>query len=78
MCLAVVRILNKYQVHVDDVGVDVAYTTTHFGSGEQFFEEIDTGAEFDLLLVDLKLPGMSGLDILQTAQESRAAASWPS
>ena len=33
-------ILNKYQVRVDDVGVDVAYVCTHFGSGEQFFEEI--------------------------------------
>ncbi len=65
LCLAVVRILNKYQVHVEDVGVDVSYATTHFGSGEQFFEELDKGAEFDLLLVDLKLPGMNGLDILQ-------------
>ena len=69
LCLAVARILNKYQVHVQDVGVDVAYTTTHFGSGEQFFEEADKGTEFDLLLVDLKLPGMSGLDILQRLRE---------
>ena len=57
LCLAVVRILNKYQVHVEDVEVDVSYATTHFGSGEQFFEELEKGAEFDLLLVDLKLPG---------------------
>jgi two-component system, sensor histidine kinase and response regulator len=69
LCLAVARILNKYQVHVDDVGVDVAYATTHFGSGEQFFEEIDKGTAFDLLLVDLKLPGMDGLDILQKLKE---------
>ena len=65
LCLAVARILNKYQTHVDDVGVDVAYITTHFGSGEQFFKETESGAEFDLLLVDLKLPGISGLDILE-------------
>jgi signal transduction histidine kinase len=69
LCLAVVRILNKYQVRVDDVGVDVAYDTAYFGSGEQFFEEIEKGTEFDLLLVDLKLPGMSGLDILQRLRE---------
>jgi two-component system, sensor histidine kinase and response regulator len=69
LCLAVIRILNKYQVHVDDVGVDVTYDTTRFGSGEQFFEEIDRGTEFDLLLVDLKLPGISGLDILQRLRE---------
>ena len=69
LCLAVVRILNKYLVNVEDVGVDVAYTTTYFGSGEQFFAEIDKGTEFDLLLVDLKLPGMSGLDILTRMRE---------
>ncbi len=69
LCLAVARILNKYKVRVDDVGVDVAYTCTHFGSGEQFFEEIGKGTEFDLLLVDLKLPGMSGLDILELLRE---------
>ena len=28
LCLAVARILDKYQVHVDDVGVDVAYACT--------------------------------------------------
>jgi two-component system, sensor histidine kinase and response regulator len=65
LCLAVARILNKYRVRVDEVGVDVAYTCTHFGSGEQFFEEAGKGTEFDLLLVDLKLPGISGLDILE-------------
>jgi two-component system, sensor histidine kinase and response regulator len=69
LCLAVARILNKYQTRVDDVGVDVTYVTTHFGSGEQFFEEVESGAEFDLLLVDLKLPGISGLDILEKLKE---------
>jgi two-component system, sensor histidine kinase and response regulator len=65
LCLAVVRILNKYSVHVEDVAVDVTFSTTHYGSGEQFFEELEKGATFDLLLVDLKLPGMNGLDILE-------------
>ena len=74
LCLAVARILNKYHVRVEDVGVDVTYTTTHFGSGEQFFEEIGGGTEFDLLLVDLKLPGMSGLDILQRLKDQGRGA----
>ncbi len=65
LCLAVVRILNKYQTHVEDVGVGVSYTTTYYGSGEQFFEDLERGAAFDLLLVDLKLPGMNGLEILE-------------
>jgi two-component system sensor histidine kinase/response regulator len=61
---AVGRILAKYQAHVADVGVDVAYTIASFGTGEEFLESMAGGAEYDLLLLDLKLPGMSGLDIL--------------
>jgi two-component system, sensor histidine kinase and response regulator len=64
LCLAVRRILDKYHVHVADVGIDVTYESTYFTSGEQFLESVASGAEFDLLLLDLKLPGMDGLDVL--------------
>ncbi|MBN1630260.1 MAG: response regulator [Thermoleophilia bacterium] len=64
LSLAVRRILAKYLVSVADVGVDVTYATTHFANGEAFLESLEQGAEYDLLLLDLKLPGMSGLDIL--------------
>jgi signal transduction histidine kinase len=64
LTMIVRRILSKYRVHVDAVGVDVTYTTASFGSGEEFLESLAAGAEYDLLLLDLKLPGMTGLDIL--------------
>jgi two-component system sensor histidine kinase/response regulator len=62
---AVKRILTKYKAHVDAVDVDVTYSCMHFASGEEFLAALDQGTGFDLLLVDLKLPGMSGLEILE-------------
>ncbi len=64
LCIAVRRILAKYRTDVTEVGVAVTYESTHFTSGEQFLEAVADGAEFDLLLLDLKLPGVSGLDVL--------------
>lgn len=64
LSLAVRRILAKYQVHVRDVGVEVTYDCSHFANGEAFLASLAEGAEYDLLLLDLKLPGMSGLDVL--------------
>jgi two-component system sensor histidine kinase/response regulator len=64
LSMAVRRIVAKYRVRVDDVGVDVTYSYSHFASGEAFLEDTAAGNEYDLLLLDLKLPGLSGMDIL--------------
>ena len=64
LCVGVHRILAKYRVHVQDVSVDASYDFAYFTAGEQFIEAVESGAQFELLLLDLKLPGMSGLDVL--------------
>jgi len=62
--IGVRRILDKYRVHVAEVDIDVGYDSAYFTSGEQFLDSLAAGTEFDLLLLDLKLPGMNGLEVL--------------
>ena len=61
---AVRRILTKYKGHVEAVDVDVTYASAHFASGEDFLESLERGEQYDLLLLDLKLPGLSGMEVL--------------
>jgi signal transduction histidine kinase len=69
LCLGVRRILSKYRMHVSDVQVDVDYSFTYFTNGEGLLDAINSGQDFDLLLLDLKLPGISGLDVLTALSE---------
>jgi signal transduction histidine kinase len=64
LCLGVRRIIAKYGVHVPDVHVDVVYDFTYFTTGEALLAAVKAGARFDLLLLDLKLPGIDGLELL--------------
>jgi len=64
LCLGVRRIIEKYRVHVADVLVDANYTFRYFTSGEDFLAHLAEGGEVDLLLLDLKLPGVGGMDVL--------------
>lgn len=64
LCLGVRRIIQKYKVHVPDVLVDADYEFRYFTSGEDYLAYLIDGGAVDLLLLDLKLPGVGGMDVL--------------
>ena len=69
LCLGVRRIIQKYRVHVPDVLVDADYEFRYFTTGEQYLDWLREGGEVDLLLLDLKLPGVGGMDVLDAMKE---------
>ena len=69
LCLGVKRIVEKYSFSLPEVEVEVGYDFAHFQSGEAFLEALASGHDYDLLLLDLKLPGINGLDVLQEVSD---------
>lgn len=70
LCQGVRRIVEKYHVHVPDVLVDASYRYRYFTTGEDFLVYLSEGGTVDLLLLDLKLPGMGGMDVLDALSET--------
>jgi signal transduction histidine kinase len=64
MLKAVERVLRDFTVQLDDVDREVRFETETAGSGEEAVERV-TASRPDILLLDYKLPGMNGLDVLE-------------
>jgi len=64
MRTAVERSLRGFKVNLPDVSEEVSFTVEQAADGEEALEKINTSAP-DILLLDYKLPGISGLDVLE-------------
>jgi len=64
MRMGVARALRDFSVDIPDVDESVRFEVDQAESGEEALQKINT-APPQILLLDLKLPGISGLDVLQ-------------
>jgi signal transduction histidine kinase len=69
MRLAVARVLNTYSVRLGDAGDEVVNFSVETAESAEEALTLMASAPPDLLLLDMKLPGMSGLDLLKEIRE---------
>jgi len=69
MRTGVQRALSRFQFALPEMGKDVSFTIEQAETGEQALEMIRTDRP-DLLLLDHRLPGISGLDVLRQIGET--------
>ena len=72
MCLGVTRSLEDYSAVYDDLGEAVRYNVTAMESGEALLERLDRQPAPQLLLLDGKLPGIDGIEVMRLLSERRA------
>jgi signal transduction histidine kinase len=71
MRLSVERALRNYTTWFDDIEAEVSFRITMAETGEEALDLLAVDPA-DILLLDYKLPGMSGLDVLQVLGERKA------
>jgi signal transduction histidine kinase len=72
MCLGVGRSMENFAAVYDDLGESVRCRVTAMESGEAFMERLDREAPPDLLLLDGKLPGIDGIEVMQVLERRGA------
>ena len=65
--LGVARVLEKFVASFPDIAAEISYQVEAAADGETAVERLKA-APPDILLLDLKLPGIGGLDVLREAQ----------
>ncbi|MFW6256200.1 MAG: ATP-binding protein, partial [Candidatus Sumerlaeota bacterium] len=70
MRMVVKRALRNFTVHVPDIDSDVEFDIDEAGTGEEALKKIQANPP-DLALMDLKLPGISGLEVLDKVAEMK-------
>jgi signal transduction histidine kinase len=68
MRLAIARVLNTFTVKPGDDDATISFEVQTAETGEEALERIAEAVP-DILLLDLKLPGISGLDVLRQVNE---------
>ena len=71
MRMAITRALNGFKIVLPDIGEEVGFDVRTAESGEEALESI-LKTPPDILLLDHKLPGISGLEVLDKMQEKNA------
>jgi signal transduction histidine kinase len=66
--LGVARVLEKFVASFPDIDAEIRYDIESAASGEDAVERLRDAAP-DIMLLDLKLPGIGGLDVLKVARE---------
>ncbi|MBE9525642.1 MAG: response regulator, partial [Proteobacteria bacterium] len=67
-------VADDHQLFIDGIRhilnkLDANVAITESNSAEQAIEIIESGHEFDLVLIDLDMPGMDGMSILKRMHE---------
>lgn len=71
-----ILVADDHQLFIDGIRhilykLDSNVTVTESNSAEQAIEIIESGKEFDLILIDLSMPGMNGMSILKRMHERK-------
>lgn len=71
-----ILVVDDHQLFIDGIRLilnklDAAVSITESNAAEQAIEILESGEEFDLILIDLSMPGMDGMSVLKRMHERK-------